>query len=182
MTTWPLDDPEAERRIARLERRGRRFSLVTIEFTIGLAIVGIWWTLKKHPLFILTADNGQIVVAVTAEYRVFQSRIAAYGVARLAVSIGLWLLLSRFTGVRVATLLVGLVVILAGLALAFSRIPTGGRSASCRSLMSSIGRSNDERGECVNPRTARTAGVVVALTSGLVIFAVGSDVVTNRSR
>lgn len=153
--------------MGRVERRGRRLGLISIQLAIALAIVGVWVpTLTAWPPF---------------DYWVVPSLLPTYGLIGLTSSVFLWLVLLRFSGFRAATLIVGASIVLAGLGLGFSPITSGGHTGWCQSVLGNIGLHGDDREDCFDARASRADDVAVVLTFGLLVTAVGSALVAHRA-
>jgi hypothetical protein len=158
VTTWPAEDPEWERRLARMERRVGRFA---ISLTAACLIAVIWtWALTRWPVF---------------DYRVVPSSLPTYtGLISLIAAVGLWLLLRRFgSSTQGATILVGLIVVLAGLGLGASPLNAGGSRGWCRSVIGNVGIHGDDREDCFDARGSRADDVAVVATLGVLITAAG---------
>lgn len=166
--TWPVGDPELERRVALLERRGHRAALIAVQLAFALAIAAVWtWALTAWPLF---------------DYWVFRSLLPTYGLLGLAVSIGLWLLVRHRAGPPLATLIVGVIVIGAGVGLGLGPpIPSGGQSGWCKTVFGNLGLHGDDREDCFDARASRANDVAVVLTVGLLTSAVGSTLLARET-
>jgi hypothetical protein len=155
-----------ERRTARLERRGRLLGLIAIQVAFVMAIVGVWtWALTSWPLF---------------DYWVFPSSLPTYGLFGLAASIVLWSLLARQKGAELATLIVGVMVVVAGVGLGISPpVTPGGQSGWCKTVFGNVGLHGDDREDCFDARAARADDVAIVLSFGLIVCAIGSFLVTH---
>lgn len=158
MSTWPAEDPDWARRLARLERRGRRLGLIALQGAFALGIIGMWtWVLTAWPTF---------------DYQVVPSVLPTYGIIGLAAAICVWLLLwQRLSSAQLATLIVGLIVVVAGLGLGLSA-PSG--SGGCQSVIGNLGRNGDNQEDCFDARATRADDVAIVVTFGLLMSAAGT--------
>lgn len=158
--TWPADDPELDRRLATKERR---IGLVAVVATTFAALFFVWtWA---------------------ATWRVFDwivpSVLPSYGPIALAAIVGVWFLLRTFTGFQVATVIVGLMVVVAGVWLGMSRLTAGRSRGWCKSVIGDMGIHGDNYEECFDARASRATDVAITWTFGLLTLATGVALVAQ---
>ncbi len=143
----------------------RRVGWIAIALSTGCLIAFIWtWALTTWPVF---------------DYWVVPSLLPTFsGLIGLTAAVGLWLLLRRFSVIQRPTIIVGPIVVLAGIGLGVSPLTAGGSSGWCKSVIGNVGFHGDYREDCFDARASRADAIV--LTFGLLITAAGCAPFANR--
>ncbi|MGH9124333.1 MAG: hypothetical protein ACRDZ8_06355 [Acidimicrobiales bacterium] len=146
----------------------RRAGVFAVQMAFALVIAAVWaWALTAWPLF---------------DYWVLPSLLPTYGLLGLAASIGLWLVVRQRTGAQLATFIVGIIVIGAGVGLGLAPpIFSSGQSGWCKTVFGNHGLHGDDREDCFDARAARADDVAVILTVGLLTSAVGSTLLVRET-
>jgi hypothetical protein len=145
----------------------RRVGWMAIALTTTCMIALTWtWALTPWPMF---------------DYWVVPSLLPTYpGLIGLAGAVALWLLVQRFAGIRSATIILGLIVVFAGLGLGVSPLTAGGSRGWCKSVIGNAGHHGDEREDCFDARASRAGDVAIVVTLGLLITAAGCGPFAKR--